>query len=64
MFYATADNNQEIAKKVNLFIALAPIVHLNYAHDSILVSISKNENLIAGIFQIFNLGEIFGENWN
>jgi hypothetical protein len=64
MFYAIADNNKEIAKKVNLFIALAPVVHLNYAHEGILGSVSKNEKLIAGIFKIFNLNEIFGQNWN
>ena len=45
MFYALATNAEEIAKRVNLFIALAPVVILNHAHDSFLGSVANNERL-------------------
>ena len=63
MFYALATNAEEIAKRVNLFIALAPVVRLNHAHDSFLGSVAKNERMLASTMKTLMADELFGAGW-
>lgn len=63
MFYALATNAEEIAKRVNLFIALAPVVRLTHAHDSFLGSVAKNERMLASTMASLRANELFGAGW-
>jgi hypothetical protein len=46
MFYALATNEEFLANKVNLFVALAPVIRLTNSHDGFLGDISKHEGLL------------------
>lgn len=42
MFTALAENFGNLRKKVNLFVALAPVVRLDNAYNEMIVSLAKN----------------------
>jgi hypothetical protein len=63
MFYALATNEEWLDERVNLFIALAPVINLEHAHDSFLGSVSQKESLVEKTLSGLKLYEIFGKKW-
>ena len=58
MFYAASKNQDQIAEKVNLFIALAPVTRLNGASKSLKMAASQLP-MIRDALLITNVHEIF-----
>ena len=53
MFFALAEMQEQMAERINLFIALGPVVTLNHARDGLLGTISENQKLILSAMQYF-----------
>lgn len=53
-----------MAVRVNLFVALAPVVLMTHAHDGFLGQVSKNEGLILSTFESLGTHELLGKHWN
>ena len=43
MFYALSENKNYLSDKIDLFIALGPVITINHAHDKFIGSTSKHE---------------------
>ena len=63
MFYALAEHEDDYADKISVFIALGPVVRLNYCKSDLLTFIGKNDELILDVFEFFGIYEIFPANW-
>lgn len=59
MFYALSTNEDEIAKKVNLFVAFAPIVRFQ-GMSSLLKSAQGVNSYLKSYFQSHNIHSLFG----
>lgn len=61
MFYALAENEQFLHPKVNLFVALAPIVRFKYAEEFLGKKPSNMKNIVdhaivdLGVYYLFGL---------
>jgi len=64
MFLALAENEAWYLKRVNLFIALAPIVFMEHAHGSIYGPFSKYESLILTAAKTVGVNEILSKDWD
>lgn len=64
MFFALAEMQEQMAERINLFIALGPVVTLNHARDGLLGTISENQKLILTAMKYFQTFELLGQSWN
>jgi hypothetical protein len=53
-----------LSDKLNLFIALGPVITLIHSHDKFIGSISKHEKKIKHVFEMLDIHELMGKNWN
>lgn len=53
MFYALATNNEYWKKKINLFVALAPVVNLANTDSTMIKFFAKLDSGLGKLFQIF-----------
>lgn len=64
MFTALSEKFGEMQDKINLFVALAPIIHLHGSHNKFLYTLSKSVPLARKILNALNIHEFFGPSWN
>ena len=64
MFSALADGYGDLQNKINVFIALAPIIHVHGTHDNFIYTISKSIPLVKTFLDSVNIHEFFGPQWN
>ena len=64
MFYALAEHNDKMSERVNLFVALAPVVMLTHAHDGFIGDVSKNQDVIRTTLKTLGTYELLGKHWN
>lgn len=62
MFYALVKNEDYIAERVNLFIAMAPMVNLSHQKTTFIGSIAKQEWLIYTVLNGLSMNELWSKN--
>ena len=64
MFSALAEGHGNMQDKINMFIAMAPIVYLGHTKDDFLKKVSEASEFIYDSFNTLRLYEIFGHEWH
>lgn len=64
MFSALSENKGDLKRKINAFIALAPVMNLGNTQDEFLLMLSKNVNSYHSWLDFFGITEFFGANWS
>ena len=64
MFYALAENEDFLKDRVNLFIALAPVVRLTHASNGFLGSVANRDGLLQRTFKTLRMNEILNKDWS
>jgi hypothetical protein len=67
MFYALTQMEEEfLQSRVNLFVALAPVVRLTHATETGMVTAAKfnKDRAIDNLIKKFDIYEFFGPSWN
>ena len=62
MFSALAEN-PDFKHKINSFIAMAPVIKLDYIENRIFEHLAQNHESIEYWLNFFKINELFGENW-
>lgn len=63
MFAALADNIENMADKISVFFAFAPVARLKYLRQDFLSSAAKDIDSIAWWLDTLKIYELFGEEW-
>jgi len=63
MFYALVSAQAEVAKRVNLFIAFAPIVHMDHVNVKFLSYFAEDTAHISEYFSDLGFFELMGQGW-
>jgi hypothetical protein len=58
-----ANNFGNLSSKINLYVALAPVVQMNNIQDSFFLSLSKSVGMIQWWLNFFGIYEMFGTDW-
>ena len=53
-----------LESRVNLFVALAPVVRLKNCSNTTLKKAAKSKKKLDSYLQYWNMHELFGKNWN
>jgi pimeloyl-ACP methyl ester carboxylesterase len=64
MFSALSENKDDIQKKINLFIAMAPVARLTHTRNNFLEEIANDIDELAWGFELFHIWSLFGSNWD
>ena len=59
MFYGLATNHEYWEEKINLFVALAPVVKMDNTNSSFIRNIAKVGGFLEKGYKMFNTPEIF-----
>ena len=63
MFSALALNQGNLLKKVNFFIALAPVVRIDHVENKFIVALKNNTNIINESLDDMNINFLYGPSW-
>ena len=63
MFAALSENYGNLKDKLNLFVALAPVVRLDNAYNDMIVSLAQNVNQAQFWMSTLGIDEVFGPEW-
>jgi lysosomal acid lipase/cholesteryl ester hydrolase len=63
MYYALATNENYIASKVNLFVALGPVMKLTHCKSPLINLVMVSETLIFDVCDTLGIWEFFPANW-
>ena len=63
MFSALALNQGNLLKKVNFFIALAPVVRIDHVENKFIVALKNNTNIINESLNDMNINFLYGPSW-
>ena len=63
MYYALATNEAYISTKVNLFVALGPVMKLTHCKSSLIKLVAANEDLLYDVCNALGIYEFFPANW-
>jgi len=63
MFSALAEGHGNIHEKINVFIAMAPIVYMENTNDSFLKDVSNYASFLQSTFDTLHVYELFGDEW-
>ena len=59
MFYALATDYEYWEQRINLFVALAPVVHLGNTESIFIKMVSRLDGFGKWLFEKFSIGEVF-----
>lgn len=63
MFYGLAENENWFKERINLFVALAPVVKITNTKSKAIRLLSKFEGVLDSQVSNFGIREIFGKGW-
>ena len=63
MFSALAEGHGNLKDKVNMFVALAPVVYMGNAEDDLLNKVSAAAEILYDSFARVKVYELFGHEW-
>mmetsp|Transcript_14661 Transcript_14661/g.24981 ORF Transcript_14661/g.24981 Transcript_14661/m.24981 type:complete len:275 (+) Transcript_14661:632-1456(+) len=64
MFFALAENEDYLKERVNLFIALAPVIRLSNAKDGLLGYVSDHESYVESALSKLGIHDLFSHDWD
>lgn len=64
MFCALALNEEYLKSRVNLFVALGPVIRMSNAQSDFFDAVVKYQNIITITMKQFKFYELFGQEWN
>jgi hypothetical protein len=63
MYYLLATNEEYVKKKVNVFIALGPVMKLTHCKSALIQLVAFNEWLLVDTCELLGIYEFFPANW-
>lgn len=63
MFYALATNEDYFASRVNVFVALGPVLKLTHCKSSLIQFVANHRTLLTDTCQLLGIYEFFPANW-
>jgi hypothetical protein len=64
MFSALSENHGDMKDKINLFIALSPVVYLKNTKNSFLRELANDIDSLAWWFDNLGINSLFGPEWS
>jgi hypothetical protein len=63
MYYALATNENYLKNKVNLFVALGPVLKLTHTKSTLIKLVASTEVLLVDTCDLLGIYEFFPANW-
>lgn len=64
MFTALAEGLDDLDKKINYFVALAPVTYIGGSHSLFMETISVSLPMVRSMLDLLKIYEIYGPSWD